>query len=458
MNDQSKKIDINEVLKKIIEQYNTIRKLKKNELNIEKIELFTIFYRLYNLSIKYTINLINIQELLARLKPNTKKEIINILSYYYKYCQYLKEHIDIIKRDLEEKIKNSNSKNQKIIDFRKEVEESEKKDFEFKSYCAKYQYNFFNNIVTLNTSLVSSYSNKLQFAYDEIIQEKSEIINEYYDMFYENYIKLMEELDKVKNSKIIKDIDKIKKGLYVKKLKIDKLLTNNNFNKKIQANSIEIPSRIKNSITNLNQYNLPTLQSNLISEHKNPKEFNLNSETRKKLAEKLTLKLGSLKKEINALIKTKYPNNTKLKELTVNKLKNKINTLSVLSASERQKLETKLLETKEIENKIKLLTKKISSNYENLLPKYQNQNQNQNMNMNRLKELQLSSKIRRLSNKENKEFQELSKKQNNNLKNFLNNYQPENSGAGVVNNLPEINSAAGVFFTRNLNPAASKSA
>jgi hypothetical protein len=453
-------MDINEVLKKIIEQYKTIIKLKKDELDITKINLFTMFYRLYNLSIKYAINLINIQEFAARLNPNKEKEIINILRKFYKYCQDLKENIDVIKIDLEKKIKNNNSKNQKIIDFRKTVEESEKINSEFKSYCAKYQYNFFNNIVTENRNLVSSYSNNLQFAYDEIIQEKSEIKNEYFDMFYENYIKLMEELDKVKTSKIIIDIDKIKKGLYVKKQKIDKLLTNNNFNKKIQANSIEIPRRIKNSITNLNQYNLPTLQSNLISEHKNPKEFNLNSETRKKLAEKLTLKLGSLKKEINALIKTKYPNNTKLKELTVNKLKNKINTLSVLSASERQKLETKLLETKEIENKIKLLTKKISSNYENLLPKYQNQNQNQNqnMNMNRLKELQLSSKIRRLSNKENKEFQELSKKQNNNLKNFLNNYQPENSGAGVVNNLPEINSAAGVFFTRNLNPAASKSA
>ena len=447
-------MDINEVLKKIIEQYKTIIKLKKDELDITKINLFTMFYRLYNLSIKYAINLINIQELAARLNPNKEKEIINILRKFYKYCQDLKENIDVIKIDLEKKIKNNNSKNQKIIDFRKTVEESEKIDSEFKSFYAKYQYNFFNNIVTENRNLVSSYSNNLQFAYDEIIQGKSEIKNEYYDMFYENYIKLMEELDKVKTSKIIIDIDKIKKGLYVKKQKIDKLLTNNNFNKKIQANSIEIPRRIKNSITNLNQYNLPTLQSNLISEHKKPKEFNINSETRKKLAEKLTLKLGSLKKEINALIKTKYPNNTKLKELTVNKLKNKINTLSVLSASERQKLETKLLETKEIENKIKLLTKKISSNYENLLPKYQNQN----MNMNRLKELQLSSKIRRLSNKENKEFQELSKKQNNNLKNFLNNYQPENSGAGVVNNLPEINSAAGVFFTRNLNPAASKSA
>jgi len=440
---EKKDIDINEVFKKIIEQYKTIINLKKDELNIEKIELFTIFYRLYNLSIKYAIIFIKAQELAAGLKSNTEKKIKDILNNYYKYSQHLKENIDIIKIDLEEKIKNSNFKNQKIIDFKNAVEESKVIDTNFKEYCAKYNY--------FNRSLVSNYSNKLQHAYDEIIKGNSQIINEYLEIFYDNYIKLMEELDKVKNNKI-------KKGLYVKKLKIDELLTNKNFSKKKQANSIKIPNRIINSITNLNKYNLPTLQSNLISEHKKPKEFNTNSETRKKLAEKL----GSLKKEINALIKTKYPNDTKLMELTVNKLKNKINTLSVLTESERQKLKTKLLETKKIENNIKSLTKKISSNYENLLPKYQNQyqyqNQNQNMNMNRLKELQLSSKIRSLTNKEKKEFQELSKKQNNNLKIFLKNYQPENNGIGVVNNLPEINSAAGVFFTRNLNPAASKSA
>jgi len=273
MADQFKNIDINSILQKISEQYIAIRKLKKTELNIEKIELFTIFYKLYNISIQYAILLIRTHEAAAGLKSNTetKKNIKDILRNYYKY-QDLKEEIDIIKKDLEEKIKKNNSKNnsinKKISDFQEAVEKSKQKDSEFKNYCKEYQY---NNTVELNGNLVSSYSNKLQLAYDRIIKENSknsQINNEYYEMFYENYIKLMEELNKVKNFKIIKDIDKIKKGLYVKKLKVDELLTNKNFNKKIQANSIEIPNRIKKKINNLNKYNLQELDMNRLEELK----------------------------------------------------------------------------------------------------------------------------------------------------------------------------------------------
>jgi len=317
MADQSNKIDINDVIKKIIEQYKTIRQIKKDELDITKINSFTLFYKLYNLSIKYAIILIKVQELAAaglKNKTNTEKEIKDILNHYYKRFQHLKEEIDIIKIDLEEKIKNSNFKNQKIIDFKKAVEESEVNDTNFKEYCAKYNY--------FNRSLVSNYSNNLQLAYDKIIQGNSQIINEYLEIFYDNYIKLMEELDKVKNYKIIKDIDKIKKGLYVKKLKIDELLTNKNFSKKKQANSIKIPNRIINSITNLNKYNLPTLQSNnnqtgykkLKLPANKKKSKNMNRLTELKLAAQIRSLSNQEQLELKRLLKKQNNNLSKMEK------------------------------------------------------------------------------------------------------------------------------------------------